>query len=148
MPRLAPDAARAVLGPVQRTEVEIASVEYDVWGCAACDARIVEPHARGAWQRCPDCAGRTVRRTTRTLVAPTTTREGTQEERDRCAHCAWQAVRTRPVPRLEPAATGAALGAAGSAGGWNGGSGGSSSGGSASFGGSGDSSGGGGGSDY
>lgn len=125
----------------QRTEERVRSVDYDVWACRTCDARLVLPYRRwlSSYQGCPKCRYRTVERRSRTLTAATTTSTGLEEVTLTCANCGWQKVTRRVTPKVE---------ASGGSGGLSLGGGGGSGGGGRSFGGSGRTSGGGGGSRY
>jgi uncharacterized membrane protein YgcG len=133
MTRLDEIADDAALTPGQQAEERLRSVDYDVWACEQCPERIVVGYGGwlSAYDRCPQCGARTVERTTRTLVAATTSRSGLAEITSWCHHCAWRDVGRRTIPRRSSS---------------GGGSGGGGS--SRSFGGSGRSAGGGGGSSY
>jgi uncharacterized protein len=138
MTRLDEASDDAALTSGQRAEERVGSIDYDVWACAVCAERTIVPYRRwSSHAACPACGARTVTTRTRTLVPATTAAPGLAEVTATCAHCAWQDVTRRVLPRISTSS-------GGSGGGGGGGGGGSSR----SFGGSGRTSGGGGGRSY
>ena len=149
MPRLEGQAEAAALTDGQRTEERIGSVDYGVYTCAQCDARVMEVNdGPRKHQRCPGCANRTLTRTERPVRLPTVDDEGIWETTRTCAHCRWRDSRQRTTPRL-PYAVSASVGSSSSSfAGSSSDSSSSSSSSSSSFGGDGGTSGGGGGASY
>jgi uncharacterized protein len=144
MARLAGASEAAALTDGQRAEQRVGSIDYDVWGCAQCDARVVLPYHQAqlrAHERCPGCAHWTAAVERRTVRAATAALEGLVEITCACVHCGWGDVQQHHTSRLAATTAGRA-GSSGRRGSTDAG------GGSASFGGDGATAGGGGGASY
>ena len=140
MVRLSEAEDDAALDAGQRVEERVGSVDYDVWACPVCDERLVIPYPSRftSVKGCPSCGYRTVRQSTRTLVAATQVSTGLEEITLHCEHCGWHDVTRRTTPMLPTPSSSSSSGSSGSGGG----------GGGSSFGGSGSTAGGGGGASY
>lgn len=78
------------LTPAQDTEEKLNSVDYDVWLCNNCGETDVIPfvNSESPYMTCPVCGAKACNLVaTRTLVKPTTTREGRGERIYRCHNC-------------------------------------------------------------
>ncbi len=86
----------------QETEEEIGSVNYDVWACMDCGS--VGVRRRNKWFRgystCMGCNFKTVRKTSRTITAATTSSSGTARITVSCSHCSYHESYTRTIPRI------------------------------------------------
>jgi uncharacterized protein len=129
----------------QVLEEKLKSVNYDVWQCPTCPARLVI--ARASWYSgysdCGKCHRRTLTSDTTTVESATQFSEGLEETETKCFYCGYAHTSRHRTPRLPPPAPHGSSSTTS----FGGGSGGSSSP-SRSFGGSGSTAGGGGGSSY
>lgn len=134
MKRLSEQADNAHLDAPSVLEEKLGSVDYDVWACTRCDATKVVPHRKlfSGYHPCPKCKRRTLKRTSRQLVAPTYSATGTREVTESCKNCGHASQRRETIPMLVRSSSGSS-----SSGGWSsgGGGGGSSFGGGSSGGG-------------
>ncbi|MGQ9901683.1 MAG: TPM domain-containing protein [Fimbriimonadales bacterium] len=95
----------AYLNELQRTEEQLGSVNYLVWRCEPCDT--LEIFQRVAllnpYDRCPQCAGMTVRETARIVRRPTYTRTGLELILRQCKNprCDFSEERERVLPKRE-----------------------------------------------
>lgn len=121
MRRLSESADDAHLDTGQRLEENIGSVDYDVWTCARCDAVRVIPRRKwfSGYENCPKCKRRTVRRTTRQIVAPTYSSAGRREVALACRNCRYSRRYDETIPMLTRSTS---SGGGGSRGGFGGGS--------------------------
>ncbi len=137
MRRLSEADDDAALGPGQRLEESLHSVDYDVWRCPAGHTLVLPYRARfSPYRECRVCHVRASRTTREIVEQPTYTSTGLARDTETCKACG--ATRTSEVVlpvRTPPGTSG-------------GGGGGGSGGGGGGFGGSGSTSGGGGGSSY
>jgi uncharacterized protein len=124
MRRLSEQSDNAHLDAPSVLEEQLGSVDYDVWTCARCDATKVVPHRRlfSGYQTCPKCERRTLKRTSRQVVAPTYTSTGTREVTESCRNCGHSGRRTETIPMLVRSSSGSS-----SSSGWSGGGGGGGS---------------------
>ncbi len=104
MRRLGESEDDQALSAPELLEERLGSVDYDVWVCDQCDARITIPHARwfSAYSECPSCKRRTLETGTRTLVAATTFSEGLQVTTRRCKNCNFSDETQSVIPRIPP----------------------------------------------
>jgi uncharacterized protein len=86
----------------QKLEEVLASIDYDVWRCPNCNYHTLLSYQRwmSGFRRCSSCGYRTLRVSSRTLVAPTYTSTGTREITERCQHCDHNRTHTVTIPRL------------------------------------------------
>ncbi len=134
----------AYLNPLQRLEERLGSVNYRVWRCDQCQMLEIKPQVRrwSGYERCPKCAGYTVRTRSYVVREPTYTRAGLEQIHKKCKNpsCSYEDEQERVLPRRERSPDvvvfggGRGAGRASSSGGWWGSSGGGWSGGG-SFGG-------------
>jgi uncharacterized protein len=121
MRKLSEVADNSHLDRGQATEERIGSVDYDVWTCAQCDELRIVPRAKwfSGYENCPKCKRRTVKRTSRQLVAPTYSATGRQHVELSCKNCGYSRDYQETIPMLTRAASG---GSGGGRGGFGGGS--------------------------
>ena len=101
MRRLSEQDDDAALEEGERVEESVKSVDYDVWVCPFCDARIKVPYRRYGWySECSQCKRQTVETLTRTLRAATQLSEGLKRVKRRCQNCGWSSVTEEVIPRL------------------------------------------------
>ncbi|HYC51140.1 MAG TPA: TPM domain-containing protein [Gemmatimonadaceae bacterium] len=124
MRRLSEQADNAHLDAPSVLEEKLGSMDYDVWTCARCDATTVVPHRKlfSSFAECPECKRRTLKSTSRQLVAPTYSSTGTKQVSESCKHCSHARQYTETIPKLVRSSSGS-----GSPGGFSGGGGGGSS---------------------
>ena len=124
MKRLSEQADNAHLDAPSVLEEQLGSVDYDVWACARCDATKVVPHRKlfSGYHACPKCKRRTLKRSSRQLVAPSYSATGTREVTESCKNCGHSGRRRETIPMLVRSSSGSS-----SSGGWSGGGGGGSS---------------------
>jgi len=137
MRRLSEQADNAKLDKSQELEEKLDSVDYDVWVCDRCDATKVVQHHRlfSAIDVCPKCKRRTVKKTSRKLVAPTYSSTGSREISKSCKNCGDSRQYKETIPKLDRSTGGSSSGSLSSGGGGGGGGGGSSFGGGSAGGG-------------
>jgi len=116
----------AALEKGERVEESIKSIDYDVWVCPTCDARVKVPYKSWSskYSKCSECGRRTLETKTKTLRAATQISEGRQQVTRRCRNCGWSSVTEETTPRLPPPSSSSGSSSSGG-----------SSGGSSSFGG-------------
>jgi uncharacterized protein len=129
----------AYLDPLQRLEERLGSVNYRVWRCDQCQMMEIKPQVRrwSGYERCPQCAGYTLRTRSYVVREPTYTRAGLEQIHKKCKNprCGYEDEQQRVLPRRERSPDfvvfggGRGAGRASSSGGWWGSSGGGSSGG-------------------
>ncbi|MGB3200628.1 MAG: TPM domain-containing protein [Nodosilinea sp.] len=102
MERLDEQADDRYLDPGQRKEESIKSVDYDVWLCGSCGHHEIfdYKHLGSGYQTCPGCRHRTMRVTSRTLIAPTEHSTGTAEVDEVCQFCDRTHHYTRTLARV------------------------------------------------
>ena len=101
MRRLSEQEDDAALEEGERVEESVKSIDYDVWVCPVCDARIKVPYRRYGWySECSQCKRQTVETLTRTLRAATRLSEGLKRVTRRCQNCGWRSVTEEVIPRL------------------------------------------------
>ena len=119
-------------------EERLGSVNYDVYVCDSCGARVVEAHRKlfSKYSACPKCSRRTLETNTVTLVAATTVSTGRQRVIRNCRNCAYHDQREVVTPMISTS-SGSGGSSFGGGGGGGGGGGSSFGGGSAGGGGAG-----------
>ncbi len=130
------------LTPGQQTEEAIEAVDYRVYNCPECDFdRIVRDALWfSGYDPCLRCDHRTLDTQTETTEEATTTSTGTKRITKTCAHCEYENIFTRTIPRKSSSSsTGTGGSSFGGGGGVGGGGGGSFGGGSSGGGGAGSS---------
>lgn len=120
MRRLSESADDAHLDAGQRVEENLGSIDYEVWTCAQCDAVRVLPRRKwfSGYENCPKCRRRTVKRTSRQIVAPTYSSAGRRQISLSCKNCGYSRDYTESIPML----TRSTAAGSGSRGGFGGGS--------------------------
>jgi uncharacterized protein len=123
MQRLSESRDNAHLDKGQVLEERIGSVEYDVWTCAQCEAVRIIPRQKwfSGYEKCPKCNRRTVKRSSRQIVAPTYSSAGKREVSLACRHCEYAREYTETIPMLTRSTSGGGGGSRGG-GGFGGGS--------------------------
>ena len=139
MQKLDEETDNKYLTPAQDREEQLNSVDYDVWLCPDCGEMDVIPYINksSALSECPHCHARANQPVgTRTVIAPTTSREGRGENTYVCRNCGQT---TRVPYRIAKLAAPVVIIGPGGGGGFGGGGGGISGGsfGGGSFGGGG-----------
>ena len=126
MRRLSEQADNAYLSAPSVLEEQLGSVDYDVWACQQCDATKIVTHRKlfSRYSACPKCTRRTMKTTSRQLVAPTYASAGMREVTQSCRNCAHTRTYKETIPMLVRAST--SSGGSGASG-WSGGGGGGSS---------------------
>jgi uncharacterized protein len=116
----------------ERVEESVHSVDYDVWVCPTCEAKIKVPHRSwtSSYSPCPECKRRTLQTETTTLRSATQFSEGLRRVHRHCKNCEFDSVTEEATPRLPPPGSSHSSSSGGSSG-----SGGSSFGGGSSGGG-------------
>lgn len=124
MERLSESADNAHLDQGQQVEEQIGSVDYDVWACAQCEAVRIVPRRRwfSGHEDCPKCKRRTVKRTSRQVLAPTYSRTGKRAVSLSCKHCGYSRQYDETLPMLTRETAGSSSGGGGSRGGFSAGS--------------------------
>lgn len=119
MERLDEQADDRYLSAGQRTEESIRSIDYDVWLCRSCGHHDVINYNRlgSGYQTCPGCGHRTMRVTSRTLIAPTEHSTGTAEVDEACQFCDRTHHYTRTLARVTPSSSSSSDGGGQSSGG-------------------------------
>ncbi len=90
MRRVSRQQAFTFLTPVQQTEQNIGSMDYDVWRCPTDGEITVEsyPGKNGQYSRCQRCGAKACSVTSRRIIHhPTRFRSGEGEEISTCRHC-------------------------------------------------------------
>jgi uncharacterized protein len=133
MRRLSESEDDAFLDKGGRLEESIKSVDYDVWVCASCDARIAVPYKSwtSSYRKCGVCARRTLEVKTETIRAATQLRGGLQRVTKHCLNCGFKSVEEESTPSLAAAARSGSSSSGGSSGGGSSFGGGSAGGGGA-----------------
>lgn len=131
MRRLDEKSDDLLLAREELLEEQLESVDYDVWVCDKCDAKLVLPYRRwtSKFETCPTCKRRTCEKTEKVLIKPSYTSSGTKLVRRRCRNCAFSDEREVTIPRLEHTSSGGSSGSSGGGGGGGSSFGGGSSGG-------------------
>jgi uncharacterized protein len=95
----------AYLDPLQRLEERLGSVDYRVWRCDHCQMMEIKPRIRwwSGYERCPKCAGYTVRTRSYVVREPTYTRAGLEQIHKKCKNpnCSYEDEQQRVLPRRE-----------------------------------------------
>ena len=104
MRRLAETDDDFALEKGERVEETLKSVDYDVWVCPTCDAKIKVPYRTwtSRYTQCPECRRRTLQTNKTTLRAATQHREGLQRVERKCRNCEFHKVSEETTPRLPP----------------------------------------------
>ncbi len=73
----------------QKVEEVLASVDYDVWKCPACNYHTLQGYKRwsSSFAQCPQCNYRTLKSDSRTIAEPTYASSGTKLISQDCRHC-------------------------------------------------------------
>lgn len=126
MARVDEDNDNYYLSPGQDAEERLDSVDYDVWLCPSCGETDIIPYVnpRKSYTECPACHNRTAILTARrTILQPTTRREGQGIEEHTCLNChhSWRIPYTIPKT-AEPPIIILPGGGSGGGGGFSGGS--------------------------
>lgn len=121
MKRLAEAADNAHLDKGQSLEESIGSIDYDVWTCVQCDTVRVIPRQKwfSGYENCPNCERRTVKRSSRQVVAPTYASAGKREVSLKCRNCGYARQYDEKIPMLTRSTS---SGGGGGRGGFGGGS--------------------------
>ena len=139
MKKLDEETDNKYLTPAEDVEERINSIDYDVWLCPTCGETDVIPYInkRSSYQTCERCGARTSTLTaTRTLMKPTTTRNGKGVRIYTCRNCGHRKEEEYSIPKLASAAPIVVIpGGMGRGGGFGGGFGGGSFGGGGTAGG-------------
>lgn len=98
------DEDEPYLGTAEAVEERIGSIDYDVWVCDACDARLAVPHRAlfTRYAKCPKCSRRTLLQEQQTLRAATMASGGLVDVRQHCESCGHRHTEQRATPRLPP----------------------------------------------
>jgi len=131
MRRLDESSDDALLAKEELLEEKLESVDYDVWVCDKCDAKLVIPYKRwtSSYEECPQCRRRTCSKHESVVMKPTYTSYGSKIVRRSCKNCGFKDERQVQMPRLERSASGGGGWSSGGGGGGGGSFGGGSSGG-------------------
>jgi uncharacterized protein len=119
MRRLSESADNAHLEKGQLLEENIGSIDYDVWTCAQCDSVRVVPRQKwfSGYENCPQCTRRTVKRSTRQVVAPTYASTGRRAVSLKCRNCGYSRQFDETIPMLTRSTSGGGGGRGGFGGG-------------------------------
>jgi uncharacterized protein len=92
----------ALLQEGQVAEERIASVDYDVWKCPACDHHFTlrYPKWLNKYEKCPQCDYRTKSSTEHVVTAATTSASGSARVLEQCAFCSFTREYTKVLPRI------------------------------------------------
>ena len=93
----------AYLGPAERTEERIGSVNHKILMCPQCGASRKKAAASllSNYSRCSSCGTRAEQSTSCVIENPTYSSSGTRRVDTRCVHCGYQSTYTTSIPRLE-----------------------------------------------
>lgn len=125
MHKLDEAADNAYLTPAQDMEENLNSVDYDVWVCPQCNATDIYPYVnkRKSYTFCEKCGARTCTlESDRTLLSPTTAREGRGVRTYRCLNCHNRTEKYYNIAKLASAGPIIIGGSGGGGGGFSGGS--------------------------
>jgi uncharacterized protein len=86
----------------QVAEEHVGSVDYDVWQCPSCAHHFTlrYPKWLSQYGNCPQCHHHTVKSTTETIEAATTSDAGTARVTETCGFCTYTHAFTKTLPRL------------------------------------------------
>jgi uncharacterized protein len=86
----------------QLAEERVGSVDYDVWQCPSCAHHLTlrYPKWLSQYGNCPQCHHRTLQSTTATIVAATTSHEGSARVTETCGFCTYTHTFTKTLPRI------------------------------------------------
>lgn len=103
MTRLDEQSDDLYLDSGQKLEEYLQTVDYDIWQCPACHEHQLHRYAKffGSHSKCPSCSYRTVKSSSRTLVAATYSSTGRKEVTKDCQHCDYYDVQTVTIPRKQ-----------------------------------------------
>lgn len=123
MRRLSEAEDDAQLSREEGLEERLGSMDYDVWVCGQCDARIVTAHRKlfTRFGECPRCKRRTLETTTSMIRAATRSSTGLKRERRSCRNCDFHDEREVLIP-IVVASSGGSSGGSSFGGGGGGGS--------------------------
>jgi uncharacterized protein len=126
MTKLSERADNAELSREEVLEENLGSMNYHVWVCNQCDERLIVPRTRWwvGYEKCPQCKRRSVKKTTKALVAATYTSAGEMEVTLNCRNCGYASTKRVSIPRKQRGASsgGGFGGRSGGGGGFGGGS--------------------------
>lgn len=90
----------AQLSREEGLEERLGSMDYDVWVCRQCDARIVTAHRRvfTRYGECPQCKRRTLETTASLVRSATTASTAVKRERRSCRNCDFHDEREVVIP--------------------------------------------------
>lgn len=93
----------AYLGPGERTEERIGSVDHKILMCPQCGASRKKSAARllSSYSRCSGCGTRAEESSSYVIESPTYSSSGLRRVDTRCLHCGHQSTYTTAIPRLE-----------------------------------------------
>lgn len=99
-------------------EEGLGSMNYDVWVCGECPERIVVPYKKwfSSYRQCPQCKRRTLKVTTRTVVAATYSSSGTAMQTRRCKNCSFSDSKTIVLAQLTHSSSSSSGGSSGGGG--------------------------------
>ena len=102
MTRLDETADDTHLNKGQLTEERIGSVDYDVWQCPSCQHHLTlrYPKWLSQYGSCPQCHNRTLKSTTETIEAATTSHTGRARVTETCGFCTYTHAFTKTLPRI------------------------------------------------
>lgn len=105
-------------------EEHIGSVDYDVWQCPSCGHHLTlrYPKWLSQYGNCPQCHNRTLRSTTETIEAATTTHEGSARVEETCGFCSYTHAFTKTLPRISESTSSSSGGGSSSSSSFGGGS--------------------------
>ncbi len=107
------------LDEASRLEEQLHSVDWDVWVCDSCGETLRIPYKKliSSYSSCPKCRRRTLKSTTKTLVAATTSHGGRQRVTSTCRNCDYTATTERATPRLSSSSSSSGRSSGGGGGG-------------------------------
>jgi uncharacterized protein len=115
MERLDEAADDAHLTEAEKVEERVKSVDYDVWACPSCSETLKLRYGTffTSYARCPRCEAKTLRSTTRTVQAATTSSSGLARVTENCAHCPHSHTYTKTIPRVSQSRSSSSSGRSG-----------------------------------
>ena len=102
MARMDEEADDAQLNKGQVAEEHVGSVDYDVWRCPSCSHHVTlrYPKWLSPYGNCPQCHNRTLKSSTETIVAATTSHAGSARVTETCGFCTYKHSYTKTIPRI------------------------------------------------
>lgn len=116
MARMEEQADDAQLSRGQAAEERVGSVDYDVWQCPSCAHHLTlrYPKWLSSYTRCPQCHNRTLKSSTETLEAATTSHAGRARVTETCGFCTYTHSFTKTLPRVSQSSSASSSGGGGS----------------------------------